>query len=192
MLSLSAIPQRLGASPPVDVEKSDRPATPSGAMHSSYFFKHPTFEYVFLVSLGRAYQMAGNVGKVLYLSKQIEDGYFESAYQNFKQAGDEARAIAEESASQGHKESGWQAYLWAQNFYDSSTYSSRFLPTWELLCDCWLKALSLFEPPIEPIRIPYENTELHGFFFKGTSTSRERPLLILNNGSDGSLLDMWT
>jgi hypothetical protein len=143
--------------------------------------------------------MAGNVGKVLYLSKQIEDGNFEGAYQAFKQAGDEARTIAEESASQGHKESARQAYLWAQNYYDSSTYfvdntndPDRFLPTWELLYDCWLKALSLFEPPIEPISIPYENTELHGFFFKGTSTLRERPLLILNNGSDGSLLDMWT
>src|ERR1700733_1660322 len=88
VLSLSARPQRLCAEP--DGQKSGRPATPSGAMHSSYFFKHPTFEYVFLVSLGRAYQMAGNVGKVLYLSKQIEDGNFESAYQAFKQAGDEA------------------------------------------------------------------------------------------------------
>ncbi len=199
MLSLSAIPQRVGASSQSDAEKSDRPATPSGAMDSSYFFKHPTFEYVFLVSLGRAYQMAGNVGKVLYLSKQIEDGSFESAYRAFKQAGDEARELAEQSASQGHKESARQAYLWAQNFYDSSTYfvdnsndPDRFLPTWELLYDCWLKALSLFEPPIEPVSIPYENTDLHGFFFKGPGTSDKRPLLILNNGSDGSLLDMWT
>jgi pimeloyl-ACP methyl ester carboxylesterase len=195
MLSLSAIPQRLGASAQLDTEEPGRPATPSGAKHSSYFFKHPTFEYVFLVSLGRAYQM----GKVLYLSKQIEDGNFESAYQTFKQAGDEARALAEESASQGHKESARQAYLWAQNFYDSSTYfvdnshdPDRFLPTWELLYDCWLKTLSLFDPPVEPISIPYENTELHGFFFRGTSTSRARRLLILINGSDGSLLDMWT
>jgi pimeloyl-ACP methyl ester carboxylesterase len=198
MLSLSAIPKRLSANPQTDGQKSDRPATPSGAMHSSYFFKHPTFEYVFLVSLGRAYQMAGNVGKVLYLSKQIEDGNFESAYQAFRQAGDEARGIAEQSANQGHKESARQAYLWAQNFYDSSTYfvdnsedPGRFLPTWELLYDCWLKALPFFEPPIEPVSIPYEDTELHGFFFKGPATSRSRPLLILINGSDGSLLDMW-
>ena len=199
MLSLSAIPSRLGAGPQPDGQKSDHPATPSGAMHSSYFFKHPTFEYVFLVSLGRSYQMAGNVGKVLYLGRQIEDGNFESAYQAFKRAGDEARAIAEESASRGHKESARQAYLWAQNFYDSSTYfvenskdPERFLPTWELLYDCWLKALPFFEPPIEPVSIPYENTELHGFFLKGKGASLQRPLLILNNGSDGSLLDMWT
>jgi hypothetical protein len=198
MLGLSAIPQRSSASSPLEAQKSDHPATPSGAMHSSYFFKHPTFEYVFLVSLGRAYQMAGNVGKVLYLSKQVEDGNFESAFLTFKQAGDEARAMAEESAGQGHKESARQAFLWAQNFYDSSTYfventedPGRFRATWELLYDCWLKALPLFEPPIEPVSIPYQDTELHGFFFQGTRTSGKRPLLILINGSDGSLLDMW-
>ena len=89
--------------------------------------------------------------------------------------------------------------MWAQNYYDSSTYfadgskdPSRFLPTWELLYDCWMKSLPLFDPPIEPIKIPYENTELHGFIFRGKSTAQKRPLLILVNGSDGSLLDMWT
>jgi pimeloyl-ACP methyl ester carboxylesterase len=138
------------------------------------------------------------VGKVLYLTRQVEDGNFESAFLAFKQAGDEARALAEESESDGHKESARQAYLWAQNFFDSATYfvdgskdPTRFLPTWELLYDCWLKALSHFDPPIEPVSIPYENTELHGFFIRGTSPSRQRPLLILVNGSDGSLLDMW-
>jgi pimeloyl-ACP methyl ester carboxylesterase len=199
MLGLSTLPKRLGASPQPDAQKADRSGAPSGALHSTYFFKHPTFEYVFLVSLGRAYQRAGNVGKVLYLSRQIEDGDFESAYQAFRQAGDEARTMAEESASQGHKESARQAYLWAQNFYDSSTYfvdnsldPSRFLPTWELLYDCWLKSLPFFEPSIEPVKIPYEDTELHGFIFRGTGALNKRPLLILINGSDGSLLDMWT
>jgi hypothetical protein len=180
------------------IQNSARSTVPSGAMHSSYFFKHPTFEYVFLVSLGRAYQMCGNVGKVLYLSKHVEDGNFESAYLAFKQAGDESRGFAEESAGKGHKESARQAYLWAQNFYDSSTYfldnsndPTRFLSTWETLYECWLKALPLFDPVIEAVRIPYEKTELHGFYFRSASTATKRPLLILVNGSDGSLLDMW-
>ncbi len=170
----------------------------SGRASQPYFFKHPTFEYVFLMSLGRAYYLGGNVGKVLYLTRQVEDGNFESAFQAFFHAGDEARAMAEESASEGHKESARQAYLWAQNFYDSATYfadgskdPSRFLPTWELLYDCWLKGIALFDPPIEPVKIPYENTELHGFLFRTPGESKKRPLLIINNGSDGSLLDMW-
>ncbi len=166
--------------------------------HPPYFFKNPTFEIIFLTSLGRAYHSGGNVGKVLYLTTQVEDGNFESAYTVFHQAGDEACEQAEESASHGHTESARQAYLWAQNFYDSATYfvdgskdPSRFLPTWELLYDCWLKSLPLFDPPIEPVTIPYENTKLRGFFIRGRSTARKRPLLILVNGSDGSLLDMW-
>jgi Prolyl oligopeptidase family len=42
------------------------------------------------------------------------------------------------------------------------------------------------------VSIPYEGTELHGVFIRGASTSGKRPLLILVNGSDGSLLNMWT
>lgn len=191
-LGLSAGPQLLAQT------SEEHSSAPSSTAHAPYFFKHPTFEIIFLTSLGRAYFSGGNPGKVLYLTRQVEDGNFESAFLAFKQAGDEARAMAGESASSGHKESARQAYLWAQNFYDSATYfidgskdPSRFLPTWELLYDCWLKSLPLFDPPIESVKIPYENTELHGFFIRGKNASGKRPLLILANGSDGSLLDMW-
>ena len=172
--------------------------TKPAAAPAFYFFKDPTFEMLFLTSLGRAYHSGGDVGKVLYLTRQIEDGNYESAFIACKQAGDEARALAEESAAAGHPESARQAYLWAQNFYDTSTYfidqskdPSRFLPTWELLYDCWLKSLPFFEKPIEPVKIPYDGTELHGFYMRDNSTAKKRKLLILVNGSDGSMLDMW-
>lgn len=179
-------------------QRTNVPTTPTGAHQATYFFKNSAFEYVVLTSLGRAYYQGGNVGKVLYVIKQIEDGNFESAYRVMIAAADEARAMAEDSASGGHVESARQAYLWAQNYYDSSTYfvdgskdPSRFLPTWELLYDCWLKSLPLFDHPIEPVEIPYENTQLRGFYMRGAGTSGKRPLLILANGSDGSLLDMY-
>jgi hypothetical protein len=171
---------------------------PESDVHLPRFFKNSTFEFIFQIILGRAYYSAGNVGKILYIGSQIEDGNFESAYQAFKQAGDEAREIAEESAKRGHGVSARQAYLWAQNYYDGSTYfadgsadPSRFLPTWELYYDCWLRSAALSDQPIEAVNIPYEKTELHGFFFKVNGDTRRRPLLILVNGSDGSLLDMW-
>ncbi len=198
LLGLTAASLGLSATSRLSAQKTADNAVPMASTRAPYFFKNPTFEIIFLTSLGRAYHSAGNVGKVLYLTGQVEDGNFESAFVAFKQAGDEARAIAEESASHGHKESARQAYLWAQNYYDSATYfvdgsrdPSRFLPTWELLYDCWLKSLPAFDPPIEPVDIPYENTKLKGFYIRGKSKSRKRPLLILVNGSDGSLLDMW-
>src|SRR5919199_1122123 len=174
------------------------PTTPSGAHQATYFFRNSAFEYVMLISLGRAYHQGGNIGKLLYVIRQIEDGNFESAYRAVMAAGDETPAMAEESARGGHVESARQAYLWAQNFYDSAMYfadgtgiPSRMAATWRMLDDCWLKSVRLFDPPIEQVGIPYEGTELRGFFFRGKSAAPKRPLLILVNGSDGSLLDMW-
>jgi len=173
--------------------------TPSAAHQATYFFKNSAFEYVALTSLGRAFHQAGNVGKVLYLIKQIEDGNFESAYQAFIAAGHEARAMAEDSANGRHVESARQAYLWAQNFYDSATYfadgtgdHARITTAWQLMDDCWLKSMALFDPPIEQVSIPYEGTALRGFYFRARVAKGRRPLLILVNGSDGSALDMWT
>jgi hypothetical protein len=179
---------------------SDGTGLPSGSAGvASYFFKSPDFEFVSLTALGRAFNQAGDVGRVLYLIKQIKDGDYESAFTTYKAAGDEARALAEDSLAGGHRHSAHMAYLWAQNYYDSATYFAdgsadpgRLLPTWELLYDCWLKSLPLYDPPVEPVLIPYEGTELHGFYFRSKVGGDKRPLLILNNGSDGSLLDMWT
>jgi len=172
-------------------------SSPEKANPHHYLFQDRTFEIIFLTSLGRAYHSGADVGKVLYLTRQVKDGDFESAFIAFKEAGDEARMEAEESLAGGHRESARQAYLWAQNFYDSATYfvdgskdPSRFLPTWEVLYDCWLKSLPLFDPPIEPVNIPYQGIHLHGFYIRGKDKERHRPLLILANGSDGSLLDM--
>jgi hypothetical protein len=59
--------------------------------------------------MGRAYSSGANVGKVLYLARQVTDSDFESASQAFKQAGDEARAQAEEWSAAGHRQSARQA-----------------------------------------------------------------------------------
>jgi hypothetical protein len=142
-LGLTATLLGLSANSPLGAQDSkDQSSGPADAHHAPYFFKHPTFEMIFLTSLGQAYHSGGNVGKVLYLTRQVKDGDFEGAYLAFKQAGDEARALAEKSASHDHQESARQAYLWVQNFYDSATYfvdgskdPTQFLSTWELLYD---------------------------------------------------------
>jgi hypothetical protein len=181
------------APPPTNV-----PTTPSAAHQATYFFKNSAFEFVFLTSLGRSYHHGANIGKILHIIRQTEDGNYEAAYQAMIGAGDEARALAEESARGGHVESARQAYLWAQNFYDSAIYfadgtgdPTRITTAWQLMDDCWLKSIGLFDPPIEQVSIPYEGLALRGFYFRGKGTKEKRPLLILVNGSDGSALDMW-
>jgi hypothetical protein len=163
------------------------------------FFQDPDFEYTFLIALGRAYYAASNPGTLLALAGQIADGNAESAYQAFTRAGAEARALAEGSARRGHRVSARQAYLWAAGYYHSATYfvdatadPSRFRPTWEAHLACWEQAIARFDPPVEVVSIPYERTTLRGYLFRADTSPRPRPLLLLNNGSDGPALDMWT
>jgi hypothetical protein len=79
------------------------------ALKKPYLFNDATFETFFLTSLGRSYHLGGSVGKILYLSRQVEDGNFETGFQAFKAAGDEAKGLAESSAADGHKESAREA-----------------------------------------------------------------------------------
>lgn len=87
------------ADPAVAAEEPAGP--PGGAKGASYFFKDPTLEFNFLIALGGAYYQGADVGKVLWLTRQIPDGDHEAAYQALKAAGDEAMAIADASAARG-------------------------------------------------------------------------------------------
>src|ERR1700728_2960360 len=86
MFGLTSIEKTRAQQPP------GRASAPAKRARAPYFYKNPTFEFVFQIALGRSYYMGGNPGKILYLTRQIEDGNYESAYQALKQAGDEAHA----------------------------------------------------------------------------------------------------
>ena len=109
----------------------------------------------------------------------MKDGDFEGAFLAFKAAGDEAAAIAAASAAKGHRESARQAWLWAQSYYDIALFRRRLgrsvarsCRPGRLLYDAWLKAIAHFDPPGEPVAIPYEGTTLRGFYFRGKGARR--------------------
>jgi hypothetical protein len=56
-----------GAMAQVSGEASEQVNAPNGGR---YFFQNETFENIFLTSLGRAYHSGGDVGRVLYLTRQ--------------------------------------------------------------------------------------------------------------------------
>jgi hypothetical protein len=57
-----------------------KPATTPAASPLPYFFQNSTFEMIFLTSPRRAYPSGGDVRKVVYLTRQTEDGNCESAF----------------------------------------------------------------------------------------------------------------
>jgi hypothetical protein len=63
--------------------------------------------------------------------------------------------------------------------------------TWRRHRDCFEAAARLASPAWERVAIPYEGTELEGWLFRGRPEGERAPLAILNNGSDGTVTDMW-
>jgi hypothetical protein len=159
----------------------------------------PEDEFNLMMALGKAYYSCASVGRVLRIAGQLQPDQPERAFQAFATAGEEARSLADDGVRRHRNVSARQAFLWAANYFFSATYfadgfanSERFKPTWERGRDCWDQAVALFQPRVESIRIPYQGTTLPGYFFRVDESQKRRPLLILNNGSDGSVLDMWT
>ena len=54
----------------------------------------------------------------------------------------------------------------------------------------FLKAATLFDPPIEPVEIPYDGTTLPGYFYRVDVSGRPRPTLIATNGYDATVHQM--
>jgi hypothetical protein len=164
---------------------------------SGKIFSNPTFDFTTWIVLGTAYYGCANPGKVFAIISKIKDGDCESAYGAFVDAGNEAKQWADEAAGKKQRASAREAYLWAANYLYASLYfldgtanPSRMLPTWKQYDSCWTAAAALSSPAIERVEIPYENTTLTGWFFRSSDAKERRPLVILNNGADGSELGM--
>jgi hypothetical protein len=163
------------------------------------FFKDDDFEYMMLGALGATYHKCADIGECLAAAASIEDGDYEGWYRAWLAIADRVRGFAEQSVAKGHQTSAREAFLRASLTYyknaafflDGTSDPSRILPTWKAHRECFDEAASRFDPPVEKVEIPYEDTTLPGYLFKVDDSGRSRPLLLLNNGSDSDAADMY-
>ena len=90
-----------------------------------------------------------------------------------------------------------EAYLRACNYYSSSypflfgtPVDRRLVEGFDREVGAFLKAAALFEPPIEPVEIPYGETTLSGYFYRVDGSGRPRPTVIATNGYDATVQRM--
>ena len=162
------------------------------------FFKDDDFEFMMLLALGATYYKGADIGECLSTAASIKSGDYEGWYQSWRATADRVRGFAEKSADAGYQVSAREAFLRASTYYDTAAFfldgtsdPSRFLPTWKAHRECFDEAAARFDPPFERVEIPYEDTTLPGYVFKVDDSNRPRPLLILNNGSDGPISAMY-
>lgn len=63
--------------------------------------------------------------------------------------------------------------------------------TWQKMRACFVKAAELFDPPILPLRIPFEGKALNGYFMRPDAREVKRPTLLAVSGGEGVAEDMY-
>lgn len=170
--------------------------------HKGHFFGDDDFEYATQIALGASYHRAADVGEVLATIDSVRNGDYDGWLRAWRSTAERVQALGEEAERAGRAVSAREAFLRASAYWfvpAAVVLGTRdgderaLVELWRAHRACFERAAALFDPPFERVEIPYEGTALQGWMF---SAERDggggpRPLLLLNNGSDGTVTDMY-
>ncbi|PZQ47499.1 MAG: dipeptidyl aminopeptidase [Rhodovulum sulfidophilum] len=158
------------------------------------FFTDPGFDFETRIALGAVRYGLAEAGEVLATAATITDGDLDGWFDAWTATATRLRAAAEAAEAAGQPVSAREAWLRAAkysgmaNFFVLGTRDpSRVGPAWEWHRACAERGFALF-PNARRVAIPYEGVTLDGWWFSGGEGPR--PLAIINNGSDGTIVDM--
>ncbi|MGH2874281.1 MAG: alpha/beta hydrolase family protein, partial [Solirubrobacteraceae bacterium] len=163
-------------------------------------FTTPEMQFGFEIALGATYRQAADAGEVLATAARIEDGNDDSWIDQWIATAGAIRAAGNKALAADRRVSALAYFRRAASYYgaalyriDSASDPGRQPEIWRRHRECWDHAVDLMPVPGERIKIPYENTTLPGYFFRAphSQPGEVRPLVIINNGSDGATSVTW-
>ncbi|HEY1688786.1 MAG TPA: hypothetical protein VGF95_07955 [Solirubrobacteraceae bacterium] len=166
------------------------------------WFTDDDFQFGLEIALGATYRQAADVGEVLATAERIADGDADGWIREWSATGDGTWGAGETARHAGRTVSALSFYRRAASYYATALYctakasdfgAQRELATWRRQRECWEHIVDLSPVPGERIEIPYGHTTLRGYFFRApdAEVGEPRPLVIMNNGSDGVTSAMW-
>ena len=139
-------------------------------------------------------------------ARRIGDAYDEDAWhREWTATADRLFGVAEACAARGHRVSAREAFLRASTYYHVSYFplfggapvDPRLAAAFGREAESFREAAARFDPPGEPVEIPYEGATLPGYFLRcadddtGDAAGPPRPTLIATNGYDSTLHEMY-
>lgn len=163
------------------------------------FFKDALHEEFGTWPLGYIPYGGADVGEVEAVAREVGDGDDTAFLTAWNDAAARLTADADATLARGHQRSARELYLRASAFHAASFHplygapvDPRLLAAYRAQMAAFGKGMALRDPPVAPLRIPFGDTDLPAWlipaFGRGTET---RPLLILNNGYDATITDMY-
>jgi hypothetical protein len=166
-------------------------------------FKNDDFQFGFEIALGCVYHHAADAGEVMSTAGRIKDGDDDAWVREWTATADTCWAAGEDASPAGRRVTAAAYYRRASTYYSTALYriagagadgdGAQELELWRRQRAAWDRVVDLQPVPGERITIPYEGTTLPGYFFRAPDAApgERRPLVIMNNGSDGATSQMW-
>ncbi|GAA4815230.1 alpha/beta hydrolase family protein [Tomitella cavernea] len=140
-----------------------------------------------------------DMGDVVAVANAVGDGDDSAFYDAFVSSGDAKAAAARRLLSAGHRHSARGQFLRASCMYAAayhpifgSPVDPRLLAAFDKQMGAFRTVMELSDPPVRPAGIPFEGDELPAYLVPAAGRADEvRPLLILTNGFDATMTDMY-
>lgn len=159
-----------------------------------------SFWFETLRVLGATAYGGADIGEVLTTAQAVIPGDYDSWHDQWLATADRIAAEAEKAYAANHFVSARDGLLRASNYYRSAEFylhgnpdDPRIHHAYTRARDCFVAAAALFDPPVEPVEIPYAGTVLHGYFYPACRRGGDagpRPTLIMHSGFDGTCEEM--
>lgn len=167
---------------------------PRGALFDSAF--HDRFGQW---PLGYISSGGPEMGDIIAVADVVGAGDDSAFYDAWIASGDTYNADAEAALAAGHRVSARALFLRASCLYAAAYHplfgtpvDPRLLTAFDKQMTAFQRAMELSAVPVHPIEIPYEDTKLPAYLIPAVGHEAEvRPLLILNNGYDATITDMY-
>jgi dienelactone hydrolase len=187
----------LGVALAADVVAAPSSDAAPGLVQSGYpnplFPTNNSFWFETLRTLGNAEYAGSSIGEVIAISHSIKVGDYDSWYNAYNAAADRLAKDAAERLARGLKASARDGMLRASTYYRTSEFylhgnpkDPRINRAYKRQIETYKIAAGLFDPPVEPVEIPYEGTTLPGYFHRPDASGKRRPTIVIHTGFDGS------
>jgi hypothetical protein len=176
--------------------KMSLPRRPN-AVGATGFYRDDSLDFSTRLMLGRASSGASDVGEVLMtvagIDKQAQwAAQWTATARRLERQADEARAAE-------HRVTAFDKYLRASSYWaavvDGLTTVDRpddLLAAFRAHRRCWDAVVDCSGGAFERVAVPYGDIMLPGFLLRPDASGQPRPTLVMTNGSDGAISDMWS
>jgi dipeptidyl aminopeptidase/acylaminoacyl peptidase len=128
-------------------------------------------------------------GEIFYAASRIDEKDLESWVGEWSSLATRLESEAAAALERDHIVSSRESYLRAFTYHRTATLGlratdPRFRAGWEMMRSCFRRAAELFEPPIEPVEIPYGDKTLPAYFVRGGEVDGRRPTAIVIGGGE--------